>query len=79
MYDMMEMFIALIAIARPDLDDRNTRMTAIFLCGQPLILRISHASVCRTLGTDTLGIETQAMLIAGLRAITLCVLSEQPE
>ncbi|HEX7819209.1 MAG TPA: CerR family C-terminal domain-containing protein [Sphingobium sp.] len=78
MRDMVEMFVALIAIARPDLDDANARMTGIFLYGQALILRVGHASVCRTLGTESLTAGMQSALLARLRINTLSVLSEKP-
>lgn len=78
MRDMVDMFVALIAIARPDLNDDEARMTSLFLYGQAVILRVGHASVCRTLGVDTLSTGMQAALLARLRANTLCVLSEKP-
>lgn len=75
MRDMVEMFVALIAIARPDLDEDEARMTGIFLYGQSLILRVGHASVCRTLEMEVLTARTQEALLARLRANTLAVLS----
>ncbi|MCE7795655.1 CerR family C-terminal domain-containing protein [Sphingobium sufflavum] len=77
MHDLVEMLVRLIGVARPDLDDRAARMTSIFLYGQAVILRIGFASVCRTLGVDSLDGGTQAALLARLRATTLCLLSEK--
>ncbi|CAN5327293.1 CerR family C-terminal domain-containing protein [soil metagenome] len=76
---MVESFVALIAVARPDLDAQRARMTGIFLYGQALILRVGHASVCRVLGVDVLDAPTQAALLTRLRAHSLSVLSEKPE
>jgi AcrR family transcriptional regulator len=79
MQAIVESFIALIAVARPDLDKQAARMTGIFLYGQALILRVGHASVCRVLEVDSLDAAMQAALLTRLRAHSLSVLSEKPE
>jgi AcrR family transcriptional regulator len=76
---MVDSFVALIAVARPDLDEAAARMTGIFLYGQALILRVGHASVCQVLGVDALDPAMQAALIARLRAHSLSALSEKTE
>lgn len=78
MQAMVESFVALIAVARPDLDGEAARMTGVFLYGQALILRVGLASVCRVLDVDALDDAMQAALLARLRANSLCVLSEKP-
>lgn len=79
MQAIVDSFVALIAVARPDLDERAARMTGILLYGQALILRVGHASVCRVLGVESLDDATQAALLARLRAHSLSVLAEKPE
>jgi len=70
--------IRLVAMARPDLDDRQGRVTAIMLFGQAMILRSSRTTVCRVLGTSDLDEADQALLRERLRANALTVLSEAP-
>ncbi|MET0363322.1 MAG: CerR family C-terminal domain-containing protein [Sphingobium sp.] len=76
---IVETFTTLIVIARPDLNDREARMTGIFLYGQAVILRVGLASVCRVLEVESITAQTEAQLLARLRATTLSVLSEKPE
>jgi len=76
---VVERLVALIAVARPDLDAQATRMTGILLYGQALILCVGHAAVCRVLEVESLDAGMQSALLARLRATSLCVLSEKPE
>jgi AcrR family transcriptional regulator len=78
MKNMVETFVALVQRARPDLDEPQARATAIMLYGQALILRTGRASVCRALKVDAIDPETEALLMARLRAHTFCILSESP-
>ncbi|HEX7871569.1 MAG TPA: CerR family C-terminal domain-containing protein [Sphingobium sp.] len=76
---IVETFTTFITIARPDLTDREARMTGVFLYGQAVILRVGFASVCRVLEIDGIDSQTEAQLLVRLRATTLSVLSEKPE
>ncbi|HEX7857459.1 MAG TPA: CerR family C-terminal domain-containing protein [Sphingobium sp.] len=76
---LVETFMTLIVIARPDLEERQAYMTGIFLYGQALVLRVGFASVCRVLEIESIDAETERQLLARLRATTLSVLSEKPE
>lgn len=76
MKDLVETFVALVRAVRTDLSEREVRAAAILLYGQALILRVGLASVCRVLDTETIDADTQALLLARLRAHTLCILSE---
>jgi AcrR family transcriptional regulator len=75
MKGMIEGSGRLLAIARPDLPGRERRALTMLMFGQALILRAGRASVCKALGTDTLG-EKEARLLRGqLRANSLCILN----
>lgn len=78
MRKIVDCFVALIAVARPDLDEQKVHMTGILLYGQALILRVGHASVCRVLDVERIDEALAAQLLARLRAHSLCVLSEKP-
>lgn len=73
---MLELILSLIARARPDLEPEECRAMALLLFGQPLILRIGRATVCRVLGSDSLGPQEGAVLRSRLRKNVLCILSE---
>lgn len=75
MKPMMEGFDVLLGHARPDLPPRERRAMTILLFGQGLILRAGRASVCRALGTDTLGDREAKLLRRQLRANSLCILN----
>lgn len=79
MRDMCETVVALVRSARPDLDEGEARATTAALLGQAVILRVGRASVCRVLRVDVLEPDTEALLLARLRANTLAILSESPE
>ena len=70
--------IRLVAVARPDLDDRRGRVTAVMLFGQAMILRSGLAVVCRVLETHDLGEADRALLRQRLRANATSVLSQTP-
>ncbi|MFT3967259.1 MAG: CerR family C-terminal domain-containing protein [Sphingobium sp.] len=75
---IVETFVSLITVARPDLGRQEARMTGIFLYGQALILRVGFASVRRVLEVERFDSQTEAALLARLRATTLSILSEKP-
>lgn len=76
---MLDLILLLVTRARPDLDPTERRAMAIFLFGQPLILRIGRATVCRVLETETLGEREGALLRSRLRKSVLCILSENED
>jgi len=71
--------VRLLALARPDLDDREVRATAVGLFGQAMILRAGRAAVCRVLERNEIDAETGQLLRARLRANALAILSETPK
>ena len=73
---MIELILLLLARARPDLAPDERRAMAVLLFGQPLILRIGRATVCRVLDCSTLGETENALLRARLRKNLLCLLAE---
>jgi AcrR family transcriptional regulator len=75
MKELMDGFQRLLAIARPDLPARERRALMVLLFGQALILRGGRASVCKALGTDTLGEKEAKLLRSQLRANSLCILN----
>jgi TetR/AcrR family transcriptional regulator, regulator of cefoperazone and chloramphenicol sensitivity len=78
MRPIAETCVGLVARARPDLDDREARATALLLFGQAMILRAGRASACRVLGLEALDDEAATLLRARIRANALCILSETP-
>ena len=78
MKPVAETFVGLVAKARPDLSDLESRATALLLMGQAMILRAGRASACRLLGVETLDDAPAALLRARLRANAQCILSEKP-
>lgn len=66
----------LVAIARPDLDDRQGRVTAVVLFGQAMILRSGRTAVCRVLGVSDFDEADRALLRERLRANALAILSD---
>ena len=75
MKGLIEGFGALVAVVRPDLGEQERRALSVLLFGQALILRAGRASVCKALGTDTLGETEAALLRSQLRANSLCILN----
>jgi AcrR family transcriptional regulator len=76
MAPLVKAFVGLLGRARPELDEREVRATAILLVGQAMILRAGRASACRILGVDRLGEAEGRLLRDRLRANLLCILSE---
>ena len=70
--------IRLVAMARPDLDDRRGRVTAVMLFGQAMILRSGRSAVCRVLGSKDLGDADKALLRERLRANAASILADTP-
>lgn len=75
MKNQLEGMGRLVAVARPDLPARERRALIVLLFGQALILRAGRASVCKALGTDTLGEKEAKLLRSQLRANSLCILN----
>jgi AcrR family transcriptional regulator len=75
MKSLLEGFGRLLAIARPDLPGRERRALIMLMFGQALILRAGRASVCKALGTETLGEKEAKLLRSQLRANSLSILN----
>lgn len=75
MRPMTEAFVALLRIARPDVEEREARAMAVMLYGQALVLRVGRASVCRILGVETLGEAEMGLLRERLRDTASCILN----
>jgi len=75
MRPMTEAFVALVGVARPDLDDRQARALAIMLYGQTLVMRTGRASVCRILGVEKVGEAEASLLREQLRETASCILN----
>lgn len=73
---MIELVLLLLSRARPDLGAEESRAMALLLFGQPLILRIGRATVCRVFECETLGEREGKLLRAQLRQNLLCLLTE---
>ncbi|WP_404333619.1 CerR family C-terminal domain-containing protein [Sphingomonas sp. MMS12-HWE2-04] len=73
---IVDVALALVRTARPDLEDADARATGLLLVGQALVLRAGRASVTRVLGIETIDEPAAALLRARLRANALCILSE---
>lgn len=65
----------LVARAAPQLDQRQVVARVIMIFGQVLVLRQSHASVCRALGVDKLGEAEGALLLEQVTATTRAILN----
>jgi len=78
MQPVLDAFIELIGLVRPDLDRRAAAAMGVLLFGQAMVLRAGRASVCRALGITRIDEDTAAMLRSRLRANVLCILSEKP-
>ena len=78
MQGILDIFVELIARARPDLVRREGIATGILLFGQAIALRSAHAAVCRALEIDHIDEASAALLRTRLRANAQCILSETP-
>jgi AcrR family transcriptional regulator len=76
---MIRLIQLLVTRARPELDAEECRAMALLLFGQPLVLRIGRATVCRVLEADDLGARESAVLRSRLRKNILCILSENDD
>lgn len=76
MQPMLETAIALLAIARPSLDETARRNLVLNVVGMALILRLGRACVSRVMGVSDLDADTSQTLIAGLRRTALELLTE---
>lgn len=79
MRPVTDAFIQLIAIARPDLSEREHRATGFLLFGQAMALRAGRASLCRVLGVEQPDAEAELLLRRRLAAHTRAILSAPPE
>ena len=78
MEPMVETFIALFKRARPDLQGREARATALLLFGQAVMLRAGRSSVCRVMGVERIDPDTAKLLRTRLRANARSILMETP-
>lgn len=78
MRPVVEAFLKLAAIARPDLADREVRAMGLLLWGQALILRAGRASVCRVLEVERIEEDAAALLRARLGENARCILAGPP-
>lgn len=76
MRHMVEALLALIAVARADLGERERRALTVLLIGQAVVLRAGRASVCRILDVERIGAEEANLLRARLRANVRLILEE---
>ena len=79
MKPLVDAFVRLGALARPDLTDQEVRAMGILLWGQAVILRAGRASVCRVLQTERIDDETAAFLRKRLAANARAVLCARAE
>jgi len=79
MRPMTDAFVHLIAVARPDLTEREHRATGFLLFGQALALRSGRASLCRVLRIEQPDAEAELLLRCRLAAHTRAILSAGPE
>jgi AcrR family transcriptional regulator len=77
MRGVVDTMIALMAVARPDLSDREARATGMLMFGQAMILRAGLAALCRVMEVERIDEPTATLLRARLRANALCILSEK--
>ena len=71
--------VALIRRARPDLDEKRARATAILLWSQAVILRSARASVGRIFDTAEIDPDTADLMRRQIAAQTRCILMLDPE
>lgn len=76
---IIDLLSRLVGRACPTLDAHDQRAMAILLFGQPLILRIGQAAICRTLGCETLGDSEGERLRDRVRKNVRCILSENDD
>ena len=67
----------LLAIARPDLDERERIASIMLMVGQALVLRVGRASLERALGVKHLGEAEGQLLRERLRANALAILTAE--
>ncbi|WP_338446326.1 CerR family C-terminal domain-containing protein [Pelagerythrobacter marensis] len=71
--------IALITVARPDLNAQEVRATAVTLWGQAIALRAARASASRIMQVPDLKAAASALLIERVLENARCILSSKPE
>lgn len=74
---MIEGATRLLAIARPDLDERERRASIMLIVGQALVLRVGRASLERALGVNQLGEAEGQLLRERLRSNALAILTAE--
>lgn len=79
MEQLATLLIGLICQARPDLDERQARATAISLFGQALVLRAARATVQRVLQIDQLSETDRSLLLATVHSNIDCILRSAPQ
>jgi AcrR family transcriptional regulator len=76
MSPVLEAATALVAIARPSLDERARRALVTNLMGMAIVLRVARACVARVMQVDDLDRDTSDYLIATLRRSAQTLLME---
>lgn len=77
MQPVMETAVALLVVARTDLEDKARRALIANVMGMALVLRIGRACVSRLMQVDDLDEATSDYLIAGLRRSAQTLLLEE--
>ena len=75
MKGMIEGFGTLLGRIRPDLPENELRALTMLIFGQTLVLRAARASVCKALGTETLGEAEADLLRKQIRSNALAILN----
>lgn len=79
MQPVLDVFLSLIPIVRPDLCDEEARATGFLLFGQVIGMRAGRETLCRVLGVKTIAGKAEALMRARLAAHTRTILSARPE
>ena len=78
MFRMEEALLALITLARPDLNERSARALGISLFGQALVLRAARATVIHILKVSDMGEAEKALMLAQIRYNIEAIMRSDP-
>ena len=79
MQPLVDTFVRLIAVARPDLEPREQRATGFLLFGQAMALRAGRASLCRVVESEPLDAQAEALMRRRIAANARTILFAGPE